>query len=134
VRDFPTPDVDCLTPIDEPVLPDGPDAYITTLPIKAILSAWHTAGLPGYISNTAGTYVCNQTFYLACDAAKRSGARAGLVHIPTTPPTEASALAQERDPVPTMELEPLRQAVELTIDISLRHSGKDLPLSSGAVS
>jgi pyroglutamyl-peptidase len=134
VRDFPTPDADCLTPIDEPVLPDGPDAYITNLPIKAILSAWRTANLPGYISNTAGTYVCNQTFYLACDAAKRSGARAGLVHIPATPPTAASAPAEERDLIPTMELEALRQAVELTIDVSIRHGDGDLPFSSGAVS
>ena len=63
VLDFPIPDNDGSQPAGEPVVEGGPAAYFATLPIKAILVAWREAGLPGYVSNTAGTYVCNQTFY-----------------------------------------------------------------------
>jgi pyroglutamyl-peptidase len=73
-------------PVDEPVVADGPAAYFSTLPIKAMLAALHAKGLPAEISQTAGTYVCNHIAYAMLHlASKKRGVRAGFIHIPYLP-------------------------------------------------
>src|SRR5262249_59488342 len=54
VFDFQDPDNDGEQPIDVPIRPDGPAAYFSTLPLRAIVEAWQEAGIPGYVSDTAG--------------------------------------------------------------------------------
>jgi pyroglutamyl-peptidase len=70
-----------------PVSDTGPTAYLSTLPTAAILAAWREAGIPGYLSHTAGTYLCNMSFYLAAQAAERLGAGTltGFLHVPLLP-------------------------------------------------
>ncbi|WP_266183627.1 pyroglutamyl-peptidase I [Dyella humicola] len=86
VQDARLPDNTGAQPIDEAVIPGGPAAYFSTLPIKAMLAALQADGLPVEISNTAGTYVCNHVAYLMLhEAAKRKGMRAGFIHIPYLP-------------------------------------------------
>src|SRR5690606_1844915 len=63
VDDARIPDNAGASPVDEPVVPDGPAAYFATLPIKAIVEAMRKAGIPAAVSQTAGTYVCNHVFY-----------------------------------------------------------------------
>lgn len=70
-------------PIDVPVVADGPAAYFSTLPIKAMLAALRDAGIPAEVSQTAGTYVCNHVFYGLMHALRRRPAlRAGFMHVP----------------------------------------------------
>lgn len=130
VRDFPIGDVDGLAPVDEPIAAAGPAAYLSTLPIKAILTAWRAAGIPAFVSNTAGTYVCNQTFYLARHLTAASGARAGLVHIPSATPTAAAMTV----PSPSLPLDVLEYAVRLAAVTAATHAGDDLRLGAGATS
>jgi len=86
VQDARIPDNAGAQPIDEPVIADGPAAYFSTLPIKAMLAALHAAGLPAEISQSAGTYVCNHIAYAMLHlASKRRGVRAGFIHIPYLP-------------------------------------------------
>lgn len=73
-------------PIDEPVLPDAPVAYFSSLPIKAMLADIQAAGIPVEVSQSAGTFVCNQVFYglmhrLTTGRGLRR-ARGGFVHLP----------------------------------------------------
>ncbi|WP_372699944.1 pyroglutamyl-peptidase I [Arthrobacter sp. JSM 101049] len=80
------PDNAGAQPVDVPVVPGGPAAYFTTLPVKRALAALRDAGVPVQVSHSAGTYVCNQVFYalmhaLADDA---GGTRGGFVHVPPT--------------------------------------------------
>ncbi|MFE9328467.1 peptidase C15 [Nocardia sp. NPDC052278] len=131
VRDFPIADNDGRTPVDEPVEPGAPAAYLSTLPIKAIVDGWRRVGIPGYVSNTAGTYLCNQTFYLARHLAQGSSARAGMLHIPVTP---TRAVATGAPPPPSMTLDQLEDAVRLAISITTRHVGPDLRIGGGAIS
>ena len=49
---------------DEPIVPGGPAAYFSNLPLRAMLEAVQMTGVPVAISNTAGTYVCNDLLYL----------------------------------------------------------------------
>lgn len=73
-------------PIDRPVVPRGPAAYFTTLPIKAMVVALRDAGWPASVSQTAGTFVCNHLFYgLQHLSARRRGMRSGFMHLPCLP-------------------------------------------------
>lgn len=101
VRDARIPDDAGAAPVDEPVVADGPVGYFSTLPIKAMVAALPD-GVPGAVSQTAGTYVCNDVFYrlqhlLATDAAL-GGTRGGFVHVPSAdvvdPLTVARALVR----------------------------------------
>jgi pyroglutamyl-peptidase len=63
VDDARIPDNAGAQPVDRPVVPGGPAAYFTTLPVKAMVAALRAAGLPAQVSQTAGTFVCNHVFY-----------------------------------------------------------------------
>jgi pyroglutamyl-peptidase len=84
-------------PVDQPIVPGGPAAYFSTLPIKAIVRDLRAAGLPASVSQTAGTFVCNHVFYglmhLAAARAQVGGEaemRAGFIHIPYLPQQAAA--------------------------------------------
>lgn len=83
-------------PIDTPVVQDGPDAYFTRLPVKAMLQALQRAGIAAEVSQTAGTFVCNHVFYgLMHELATRRGfktVRGGFVHVPWLPQQGAPAM------------------------------------------
>ena len=53
----------------------GPAAYWSTLPLAAILDALTAEGIPAYLSNTAGTFLCNYTLYTALHALADAGRR-----------------------------------------------------------
>lgn len=78
------PDNAGYQPVDEPIAPQGPAAYFSTLPIKAMVQAIRQAGVPAEVSNTAGTYVCNHLMYgvLHHVAQRGLGIPAGFIHIP----------------------------------------------------
>ncbi|MBC7718792.1 MAG: pyroglutamyl-peptidase I [Chitinophagaceae bacterium] len=77
-------------PVDVPVVPGGPAAYFSSLPIKAMLRALQQAGLPAEVSQTAGTFVCNQVFYglmhslahLPTGGRGKNVTRGGFIHVP----------------------------------------------------
>jgi pyroglutamyl-peptidase len=77
----------------EPCVAGGPVAYMATLPLKAILEALTREGIPAYLSNTAGTYLCNQTLYatLHAIAAEKRRALAGFMHVPLSPAMVAAS-------------------------------------------
>ena len=81
------PDNDGKQPIDTPIRPDGPPAYFSSLPIKAMVNAMRAAGVPAVVSNTAGTYVCNHIMYQVLYMIDREfpGKRGGFIHVPYTP-------------------------------------------------
>ncbi len=57
LMDASRPDNGGNQPEDQPVVPGGPAAYFSTLPVKAMARAIREAGLPGEVSTTAGLYV-----------------------------------------------------------------------------
>ncbi|HEX3963608.1 MAG TPA: pyroglutamyl-peptidase I [Trebonia sp.] len=80
-------DADGVSVARMPVTSDGPAAYLTTLPAETILTAWREAGIPGYLSQTAGNYLCNFSFYTAAEAARQLGlsCMVGFLHVPLLP-------------------------------------------------
>jgi pyroglutamyl-peptidase len=87
VDDGRIPDNDGNQPIDTPIRSDGPAAYFSLLPVKAMVTAMNKAGIPAAVSNTAGTYVCNHIMYQVLYMIDRefSGKRGGFVHVPYSP-------------------------------------------------
>jgi pyroglutamyl-peptidase len=80
-------DVDGVSVERAPVAPDGPAAQLTTLPVEPILAAWQGGGIPGYLSQTAGSYLCNYSFYAAAQAASELElpCMVGFLHVPLLP-------------------------------------------------
>lgn len=76
--------------VDQPVVADGPAAYFSTLPIKAIVAALRAGGLPASVSQTAGTFVCNHVFYGLMHRTAGMPVRAGFIHIPYLPQQAAA--------------------------------------------
>ena len=71
-------------PAEEPVVPGGPAAYFSTLPVKVLAAAVREAGVPAAVSNSAGTFVCNSLMYsmLHYAASRRPGLPCGFIHVP----------------------------------------------------
>ena len=84
LNDARLPDNDGQQPVDELIFPDGPDAYFTTLPVKSMVNAIRDAGLPAEVSNSAGTYVCNQLIYglMYFISHEFPAVRGGFLHLP----------------------------------------------------
>jgi len=72
-------------PIDVPVIDGGPAAFFSTLPIKSLVAGLKAAGFPASVSQTAGTFVCNQVFYALQHMLAGSGVHSGFVHLPLLP-------------------------------------------------
>jgi pyroglutamyl-peptidase len=123
-------DNDGVKRIDMPVVEDGPAAYFATLPIKAITDAIRGAGVPAQVSQTAGTFLCNHVFYLACHlaATEMPEMRAGFLHLPWLPEQ-----ATEHPGAPSMSLTNMLAALRAAI-VATRDTTNDLAIAAGAVS
>lgn len=85
IRSARIPDNAGNQPLDDFVIPDGPAAYFSTLPVTEMARAIVSAGIPGAVSNTAGTFVCNDTLYTLLHRCAGTGTRAGFIHVPFLP-------------------------------------------------
>lgn len=102
-------------PVDEPIVPAGPAAYWSSLPVKAITRALTDASIPADVSQTAGTFVCNQVFYGLMHTLVGKRVRGGFVHVPFLPEQAARAGG-----APAMSLEVMVRAIEIVITTALR--------------
>ena len=100
-----------MQPQDEPVVPDGPAAYFSSLPLRPLLAALQEAEIPASISNTAGLYVCNAVFYEAARLKAQGKVRlAGFIHVPYLP-----GQAAEKD-APSLPLDRMVRALEIVFE------------------
>jgi pyroglutamyl-peptidase len=101
-------------PIDVAIVEDGPAAYFSTLPIKAMLKALLAEGLPAEVSNTAGTFVCNHVAYLMLHLAEQHrGLRAGFIHIPYLP-SQAARFPN----APSMSKDDVVRALSIALEVA----------------
>lgn len=80
----------------ERVIPDGPAAYFATVPVEKMADAICDAGLPGAVSNSAGTFVCNDVMYSLLHRYAGSGTRVGFIHVPYLPEQGSPSLPLEQ--------------------------------------
>ncbi len=115
VLDFPLADNAGTMPKGEPIAAGGPDARFATLPLNEIVAGWIALGVAGYVSNSAGTYLCNQWLYeaLALTADAAPPVPTGFLHLPALP-AQANELGAERTPSMTLDL--MRRGLESALE------------------
>ncbi|MEK4370440.1 pyroglutamyl-peptidase I [Paenibacillus sp. FSL R5-0473] len=99
-------------PVDEPIVDGSPDGLFSTLPIRAMVNDMSAAGIPATASNTAGTYICNNTMYRVLDHIRvgQLPIRAGFVHFPAS--TEMAVLQPS---VPSLPIPMMLDALRIMI-------------------
>ncbi len=99
---------------EQSIAPDGPAAYFATLPVRSWVEQLQEAGIPAQVSNTAGTYLCNQAFYLALHWAVRQPQlpRIGFLHLPALPQQSA----RRSSPPASMALETMLTGVQILLE------------------
>ncbi|WP_223701084.1 pyroglutamyl-peptidase I [Sutcliffiella deserti] len=99
---------------DEPIDKEGPDGYFSTLPIRSMVNHLNENGFPAKISNTAGTYLCNNVMYAILNKNNKQNAKtpiqAGFIHIPAS-----HDLAIQLKNSPSWSQKDLTEAIRLTI-------------------
>lgn len=126
--DFRIKDNEGNQPIDEKIAKDGPDAYLVTIPIKAMVQKMIENKIPASVSNTAGTFVCNHVCYGMAHLAstKYPNMRTGFVHIPFLP----EQVVDKRN-MPSMPLELIAKGLEYAIEAIIENK-KDIKAEGGA--
>lgn len=120
------PDNEGNQPIDEPIFPDGENAYFSTLPVKAMVEAIRKEGLPSSLSNSAGTYVCNHLMYgVLYYLDKRPGIKVGFIHVPYIPEQ-----TKNKKEMPALELSEIVRGLEAAIT-AIAINGTDKKLAYG---
>ncbi|MBP6864986.1 MAG: pyroglutamyl-peptidase I [Candidatus Didemnitutus sp.] len=102
-------------PIDKPIVKDGPAAYFSTLPVKAIVQSLRKHDIPAELSQTAGTFVCNHVFYGLMHelASHRPQVRGGFIHVPFLP--------EQTGDQPSLRFETMTEAVRLAIAAAIEY-------------
>ena len=110
------PDNNGYTPVDESIYENGADAYLTNLPIRNMVNRLQKEGFPAEISNTAGTYLCNNIMYEGLAYAKQNeGVKAGFIHIPAS-----FELAIQHGKIPGWNIQDLITSIKLCIEETIR--------------
>ncbi len=69
---------------------DAPDAFLTSVDVTGVVLAMRQAGVPADPSTSAGTYLCNATYFTALQVQRRSL----FIHLPPLPGEAALAAAR----------------------------------------
>lgn len=127
IDDARIPDNAGQQPVDKPIVKDGPAAYFSTLPIKAIVQELRKHDIPAAISQTAGTFVCNHVFYGLMHelSTHRADVRGGFIHVPFVP--------EQTTDKPSLPFEKMTEAVRLAIAASVDYR-RDIKSGGGQVS
>jgi len=119
LQDARMPDNDGALPVDAPVVPGGPAAYLATLPVRAVVAALRAAELPAELSLSAGAFVCNHVFYglMHLAATRRNRFRGGFLHVPCLP---------QRAPgdAPSMALDDIVRGVQIVLEAAAQQPVK----------
>ena len=142
IDDARIPDNEGNQPVDEPIFPDGENAYFSTLPVKAMVEAIRKEGIPSSLSNSAGTYVCNHLMYgvlyyldktdrlmknseLYPWSENRLAVKAGFIHVPYIPEQ-----VKNKKEIPSLELSEIVRGLEAAIK-AIAKNGMDKKLAYG---
>jgi len=101
---------------DQTIADDGPFAYESTLPLRAMQASLEAEGIASTISLSAGAFLCNHVFYSVRHAVAkgmvRTALRSGFIHLPLLPEQHS-----EFPGLPTMELQDQIRAIRTALGI-----------------
>jgi pyroglutamyl-peptidase len=116
IKDSRMPDSSGKAFENEKIFEDGADGYFSGLNTEEIKKAFKAEKIPLLISNSAGTYVCNNLFYGVLHKIRKEGlkTRAGFFHIPCL--TEQVA---NRPNIPSVSLETAIKGMETVLILAM---------------
>ena len=84
LMDSANPDNDGFCPQEQTICVDGEPAYFSNLPVKSLRDALLQKNIPAKVSNSAGLYVCNSTYYNALNEIENHSlpVKVVFVHVP----------------------------------------------------
>ena len=84
MMDASNPDNDGYQPQELKIIAESGTAYFSNLPVKALRDAVLQRDIPARVSNSAGLYVCNSTYYNALEEINRQQLpmKAVFIHLP----------------------------------------------------
>ncbi|MEY8716226.1 pyroglutamyl-peptidase I [Francisella philomiragia] len=109
-------DNDGYQPKNVKISTNGDNAYFSKLPIYQIQDAIQAQGIPAYISNSAGTYVCNHVMYHLLETYLNK--IVGFIHVPYAP----QQVVNKAD-IPSMSTNDATKALKIAIQESLIKQG-----------
>lgn len=117
-----------VQPFDEAVVAGAPGAYFSSLPIKAMEAHLCALGIPASTSLSAGSFVCNQAFFVLEHllATRHPRARGGFVHVPWLPEQAARFVGE-----PSMALATMIAAVRAALECAIA-TPHDVRVAGGA--
>jgi pyroglutamyl-peptidase len=137
LADFEIPDNDGLVLVDQPIDAGATAARFATLPLRRVQEALLKAGIPARLSNSAGTYLCNQALYrfLGAIAERGQAVPCGFLHLPYVPEQVAGMIAgiqaarsierHRRPDIPSMSLDLMVEAVRIALAVTLAQEAAD---------
>jgi pyroglutamyl-peptidase len=84
MMDSVNPDNDGFSPRELPIVENGSNAYFSNMSVKTLKDALEKSNIPSKVSNSAGLYVCNSTYYHALSEIfyNELPTKAVFVHLP----------------------------------------------------
>lgn len=105
------------------LVPGAPAAYFSRLAVREVAAAIRRSGTPAQVSETAGTYICNETLFAMLHALSRvhstprEGPRAGFIHLPYLPEQTLDKRAGTPSMVLASQVRGVRAALEVVRDL-----------------
>lgn len=92
----------------------GPDGLFSTLPVQAIVDHLNENKFPAEVSNSAGTYLCNNVMYQMLNELKKKeiSIPSGFIHIPAS-----HELAVLQKNLPSWSQSDLTNAIKLALEV-----------------
>ena len=99
---------------EKPLVEGGPAAYFARLPVRELAQRMSAAGAPAAVSNSAGTYICNEVLYVMQHHLATAGREipSGFIHLPYLP----QQLAGKPPGTPSMALETQLLGVRVAVE------------------
>lgn len=113
-----------------PIIENGPSAYFSTLPIKAMVENMKAKGVPSSVSNTAGTFVCNHIMYglMHLIDTKYPNTRGGFIHVPF-----ATEQVLDKPNSPSLTIEQIALGLTASIEAVIDNA-EDIKVVGGEIS
>ena len=85
LREAGIPDNAGNQPVNVPIVSDGPAAYFSTVPVRAMVDAIRAEEIPAALSYSAGAFVCNDVLYTLLHRFHGTATQVGFIHVPYLP-------------------------------------------------
>lgn len=115
----PYPDNKGNIPVDVMIDEQGPDGLFSTLPNRLIEKNLKALKIPAAISNSAGTFICNNTLYAVLNHIQKNKLPiiAGFIHFPAS-----TAMSAQNPSLPSLPQETMTEALKTIVETCVKNA------------